>query len=127
MAYNNESTTNTTLVEGSVKVSQHNHQMLLAPGEQAQLDKQGALNKTKVNVASVIAWKNGFFNFSHTDFQGAMRQLARWYDVDVNYQSDREMKLTGSLSRKSSLEEVLKLLEKNGAKIILKDRTVTIF
>jgi len=45
------------------------HQMLLAPGEQAQLGKQGTLNKTQVNVASVIAWKNGFFNFSHTDFQ----------------------------------------------------------
>lgn len=112
MAYNNESTINTTLVSGSVKVSEHDHQMLLTPGEQSQLDKQGSLKKTQVNVASVIAWKNGFFNFSHTDFQSAMRQLARWYDIDVVYKGVIPTKsFSGVIDRQLSLSEVLKIFE----------------
>lgn len=112
MAYNNEHATNTTLVEGAVKVSHYDHQMLLAPGEQVQLDKQGIIKKVKVNVASIIAWKNGFFNFSHTDFQGAMRQLARWYDVDVVYKGVPPTRsFSGVIDRQLSLSQVLKIFE----------------
>jgi len=127
MAYNNESTINTTLVEGAVKVSQHDHQTRLAPGEQVQLDKQGTMKKNKVNVASIIAWKNGFFNFSHTDFQGAMRQLSRWYDVDVIYKGAiPERSFSGVIDRQLGLSQVLKIFESDDCTLTIEGKSIIV-
>lgn len=127
MAYNNENTTNTTLVEGAVKVSQHTQQTLLAPGEQVQLGKQGSVKKTRVNIASVIAWKNGFFNFSHTDFQGAMRQLARWYDVDVVYKGTPPTRLfSGVIDRQLNLTQVLKIFENDECTLTIDEKRIIV-
>ncbi|MBN9384538.1 MAG: FecR domain-containing protein [Chitinophagaceae bacterium] len=127
MAYNNENSTNTTLVEGSVKISQRDHQMLLTPGEQVQLDKQGKIKKIEVNVASVIAWKNGFFNFSHTDFQGAMRQLARWYDVDVVYKGTPPSRsFSGVIDRQLSLSQVLRIFENDEYTLTIDGKSIIV-
>jgi ferric-dicitrate binding protein FerR (iron transport regulator) len=127
MAYSNENTANTTLVEGAVKVTQRDRQMVLVPGEQAQLDKQGALKRTKVNIASVIAWKDGFFNFSHTDFQGAMRQLARWYDIDIIYKGVPPTRtFSGVIDRQLNLTQVLKIFENDECTLTIDGKSIIV-
>ncbi len=119
-AYNDEATIKTTLLEGSVKVGKGSASKVIRPGEQAQIENDGnALNpKIMVQVVDVdaaVAWKNGRFIFHGNDIQSVMRQLARWYDIDVNYQgnvTDEEFVGVINRSRYENISEILDMLEK---------------
>jgi transmembrane sensor len=123
MAYQNEQNITTTLLEGSVKVKyETGHSAgagskyeVLKPGQQARM-KDHALSVIKdVNTDQVIAWKNGFFRFKDTDIKELMRQVERWYDVEVAYQTNRgDQDYTGIVSRSANLSSVLQMLELTG-------------
>lgn len=112
-AYDDESTVKTTLLEGSVKVSKGKDHNLLKPGQQTQLDAKGAIHVlSDVNTEEVIAWKNGYFQFDDADIRTVMRQLARWYDVEISYEGPvTERQFGGQMPRGVSLSEVLRILE----------------
>lgn len=116
MAYSDEQTINTTLLDGAVIVTQGDMQKKLEPGQQAALDSAGhRLSVRKVDMRQVIAWKTGLFEFDNTDLATVMRQVARWYDIEVVYRvSPDKTLLGGSISRNLNLKEVLGLLEANG-------------
>lgn len=116
-AYADEETMNTTLLEGSVRVVKGNNQKIIRPGEQAQVHKDGSVHTTSdVNVDEVVAWKNNTFLFDNTDVKKLMRQLSRWYNVDVVFKgaTDDPLTLYGTISRTATLSTVLKMLESTG-------------
>jgi ferric-dicitrate binding protein FerR (iron transport regulator) len=133
-SYADETGVRTTLIEGSVKVSagsQGEASLILKPGQQAQIgteNKSAAITiDSNPDLAQVVAWKNGFFNFNHADIRTAMRQLSRWYDIDIIYKGklpDKEFQ--GKLTRDLSLSQVLEILEEMNIKFILKGRTLTV-
>jgi len=85
-AYADEASINTTLLEGSVRVTANKKVQLLSPGQQAQVNAS-AINLIKdADVAQAVAWKDGLFAFTDADVPTVMRQLARWYDVEVKYE-----------------------------------------
>lgn len=122
MAYPNEQSTKTTLLEGSVNVrsrqpgaGSQEPAVVLKPGQQAQTghDQLSVINH--VNLDQVIAWKNGLFRFKDTDIKELMRQVERWYDVEVEYQTKRSDQVyTGIVARSENLSSVLQLLELTG-------------
>jgi transmembrane sensor len=113
MAYSDEPAERTTLIDGSVRVSENSQSALLKADEQSALDAQGKLRVIPdVNVQEVIAWKNGYFHFDHASLQTTMRQLARWYDIDVVYQGQiPDQEFVGRIQRNLLLSDVLKGLE----------------
>jgi ferric-dicitrate binding protein FerR (iron transport regulator) len=113
-AYSDEDAIKTTLLEGGVKVRKGQETVRLSPGEQYKINNSdGDARIIKdVDVDAVVAWKNGFFQFDQTDIRTVMRQLARWYDVEVSYEgSVAERHFGGSISRNVNLSNVLKALE----------------
>jgi len=107
--YNDDPLRHVTLFEGKVRVTCDNS-LILGPEEQAVVENRVELVKD-VNTDGVLAWKKGLFSFSHTDLVSAMRELGRWYDVDVIYDGimpDRYF--TGKLDRTLTLDQVLKTL-----------------
>ncbi|WP_316834216.1 FecR family protein [Pedobacter nutrimenti] len=109
-AYSDENAVKTTLLEGSVKISSAGKAKILKPGEQAQL-VGGNILVTQVNVDEVVAWKNGLFDFKDADIETIMRQLSRWYDVDVEYRGKiSEALFTGKLYREVNVSQVLDML-----------------
>jgi len=82
-AYSNEGSINTTLLEGSVKVTGNINQALLKPGQQARI-KDHIDIYDDVDINQVMAWKNGLFDFEGLSIIEIMRQLERWYDIDWN-------------------------------------------
>jgi ferric-dicitrate binding protein FerR (iron transport regulator) len=126
MAYKDEPLMRTTLLEGSVRV----HAMtgdqkptLLAPGQQAQISSSGAvLVDQNADVDQAVAWKNGFQIFHNADLPTILRQVSRWYDVDVEYQTKAfpEMGLDGTIPRSVSLQNMIKVLELNNDQVHLK-------
>lgn len=115
MAYNNEHTVNTTLLEGSVKVITPTSSKTIVPGEQAKLSTNGALNIVDADLEATIAWKNGFFQFNSADMQSIIKQINRWYDVDVVYNGNVDAHFTGVISRGVDAEKVFKKLQLTGA------------
>jgi ferric-dicitrate binding protein FerR (iron transport regulator) len=116
-AYEDEEAVKTTLLEGKVRASAANGQaVVLAPGQQARLSAGKAQLTTvnEVDVEQVIAWKNGRFLFNSIGIEAMMRQVARWYDVEVVYENKIDGTISGSLSRSDDLTQLLKILEATG-------------
>lgn len=129
MAYNDEATAKTTLVEGSVQIEKGNTKTLLKPGQQADVNNSD--EKIKVLTADIeqaTAWKNGMFLFNGTDIKSIMRQLSRWYDFEVKYENASEHRtFSGMISRQTSLSQVLKMLQMTkDVKFKISGRTITV-
>ncbi|MBN9382658.1 MAG: FecR domain-containing protein [Chitinophagaceae bacterium] len=116
MAYEDEPEINTTLVEGAVTVRHKSSEQTLKPGEQSHLDLTSqSMSIRKPDVEEVIAWKNGKFQFGRSDIKTIMRQIARWYDVEIQYNGDLSgLRLSGVLSRKGDVTELLDALQETG-------------
>lgn len=113
-AYSDENAVKATLINGSVRVTNDTRNVLLQPGEQAAARENGNLKVAEVNTRAVMAWRRGFFNFDNSDLPTVMRQLARWYDIDISYEGTvPDKSFDGTISRNSNLSEVLKVLERN--------------
>lgn len=127
-AYSDEKSINTTLLEGSVKFSAGSLEKLLLPGQQSVFTSfSKPIIIQPVDVDQVIAWKNGFFEFDNTDLPTIMRQISRWYDVDISYEtSDNKGRFGGGISRKLNLSEVLHLLETNGVHFKIEGRKIVV-
>ena len=119
-AYNDEAAMKTSLLEGSVKVTKGSTSKMIRPGEQAEIENQNNSVNPKITVGSidvdaVVAWKNGRFIFRGNSIQSVMRQLVRWYDVDVSYEgnvTDEEFVGVINRSRYENISEILEMLEK---------------
>jgi transmembrane sensor len=127
MAYNDENSIRTTLLEGSVKVIKENEASMLKVGQQAAFIKK----ENKVNIISnpdlelAVAWKNGYTSFRSADIKTIMRQVARWYDVDVVYEANiPERTFTGEVPRDARLSELLKIFEASSIHFIIEGRVI---
>ncbi len=116
MAYNNEGKVKTTLLEGKVNVTGRGFAADILPGQQAGVDNAtGSLKLKEVNTALAVAWKNGLFRFRETKILELMRQVERWYDVDVDYKTPTEGKdYTGIVPRSQNVSALLQMLELTG-------------
>jgi transmembrane sensor len=126
MAYTDESAIKTTLVEGKVKVTSGNSIQTIRPGEQARLS-EGTISVKNVEATDVVSWTSGFIPVGGPDVEYTMRQIARWYDVQIIYQGKRpEGSFEGKLPRSASMEDVIKLLNINNIKARLNEKERTI-
>lgn len=113
-AYRDESTINTALLEGSVKiVTASGSSSLLKPGDLAKVATDNNISITRnADLGQAVAWKEGFFAFRDADIAVILREISRWYDVDINYEGAvTRRRFTGKVSRSYSLAETLSILE----------------
>ncbi len=115
-AYDDEATIKTTLLEGKVKVSVANQEArFLQPGQQAGVSRAGEIAVlNNADIEEVMAWKNGRFQFSSADLKSILRQISRWYDVDIEYKSNVNLHFTGQLTRNDSVSKVFEKLKLTG-------------
>jgi transmembrane sensor len=117
--YTDEQDIHTTLLQGSVMVSNlrsGSHQ-LLVPGQQSNINKSdGAIKVKSVNLDEAVAWKNGYFLFDNRDLKSIMKVISRWYNVDVEFKSiNTSEKFGGTFSRSADLSEILTNLQDLGS------------
>lgn len=118
-AYKDEASINTTLLEGAVRVNVSQQQQQLRPGQQARVMANGASIQVveHADISEVMAWKAGFFSFNDADLPTVMRQLSRWYNVEVKYEGSIPQRVfTGEIGRNLTLSQVLKGLTKTRIK-----------
>jgi transmembrane sensor len=156
-AYSDEAAVKTTLLEGAVKVRQWSmvngqsasarasankpakdaeFSVVLKPGEQAvqsrahspfTIDHSPFTINHSPDIDQVMAWKNGWFEFDNTDIRAIMRQISRWYDVDIRYETKtNDETYGGRISRNINLSNILKMLELYGVHFKLEGKTLTV-
>jgi transmembrane sensor len=107
-AYDDEPVVRTTLVSGSVRLQTSITSGLLRPGEQAIQTPGGQLEIGRANLAQVLAWKEGKFRFDGEPIEPIMRQIARWYDVEIVYEGAHPSnEFYGAIERNSNAEDIL--------------------
>jgi transmembrane sensor len=125
-AYNDEPQVATTLVEGSVHVATGKHEALFKPGQQSLL-KTGELNVVPADLHLATAWKNGQLAFLRTDLKTVLRQISRWYDIDVEYQgSVPHFTISGDVSREADLSAMLEILKLYDVRFVQEGRKLII-
>lgn len=127
-AYEDETNTSITLIEGSVEVSAEGKSTLLKPGQQARVSPQHRIELIEdADTEAAIAWKNGYFQFTGNNIETVMRQVSRWYDVEVIYEGQiAERKFAGQMDRSNSLSSVLKILEESNVHFKTEGKKVTV-
>jgi ferric-dicitrate binding protein FerR (iron transport regulator) len=130
-SYHDEPAELITLTEGKVNIITTNENGItnktisLEPGTQASVNSE--INKRIVNVDGVVAWKEGMFQFEEVELSVIMRQLSRWYDVDVKYVNQgTKAKFSGKLPRTMSLNSLLRILDLSDVKFRVEGRTITV-
>ncbi|NLR81358.1 FecR family protein [Chitinophaga eiseniae] len=126
--YEDENGVKTTLFEGRVKVTKPGASVLLKPGQQAKTKSEENISiADDIDLEQVAAWREGNFHFDNSDLHSIMRQLARWYDIDVQYEANVPTHFGGNISRNVTLSKVLEMLQATGTvNFEIKDRTVIV-
>jgi len=127
--YPNEENAAVTLLEGSIKLSNQNTSKILIPGQQALFSSESNnITLNNVDIDNVVDWKNGLFIFEDASVTEVMRQIERWYDVDVKYTGNiPKIKFNGVVSRNNNVSKLLKLLQAAGnIEFDIKNKTIEV-
>lgn len=126
-AYTDENSIRTTLLEGVVKMSDGAHAAVLAPGQEGRLQGH-QLQVQPADMDQAVAWKNGSFLFNgRTHLTEVMRQLSRWYDVEVVYEGKvPDLAFTGEMQRNLSLQQVLHGFDAMGVHFKIEGRKIIV-
>ena len=117
-AYADDANVKTTLVKGSVRIASAERNeyapIVLKPGQQSVYEA-GSVAVATVDVRPFIAWKEGYFHFKSTPFPEVIKQMTRWYDIEIVFEGDMPIQtFSGKMSREVSLQNVLKFFEGSG-------------
>lgn len=128
-AYPDEKLVRTTLLTGSLRMTKGSSSGLLIPGQQASFTPHS--NDVRViadpHAANAIAWVNGFFHFDKADIHTVMRQIARWYDVEIEYKGQPTTdRFGGDIQRNLPLSSVLKALEKSQVHFKIENKKIVV-
>lgn len=128
MAYGDEKIQQTTLLAGTIKLKTAEAAVLLKPGQQGNIDQQGTLRvRNQVDLEEVVGWKNGIFQLNSADIPAVMRQISRWYNVEVEYEgSIPEGHISGKIAMDLTLSQVLKVLELSGLHYRLENKKIIV-
>ena len=135
--YAEDKTIKTTLLEGSIKLNiadqDRKKGVLLKPGQQSELivandsSKPSELEVREVDAESVVAWKDGYFQFENADLPELMGQISRWYDVEIVYEGPvKKHEFVAQIKRNTRLEHLLKILEEGDVKFRVEGRKIIV-
>jgi len=128
-AYADEADTRTTLVSGQVRVAKSgtDQTAILKPGEEAVVRSSSDIYTRPANIDAAIAWKSGIFHFDETPFPQMLKQIARWYDIDVVYEGVQPKDVfSGKMSRNVNLQVLVKFLRDSGIRLQIEGKKLIV-
>src|SRR5690606_22855950 len=115
-----------TLLTGQIQLFGANAVIKLLPGEEA-LNTGTNLKIQNGDIEQAIAWKDGYFRFDKVDIQTLMRQISRWYSVNVKYIGEvSDERFVGKIKRSEDIHELLKIFNDGGMNVSLNGRTIIV-
>jgi transmembrane sensor len=124
--YADEPHNTTTLIEGSILLAAENKNVILKPGQQAIGGSRGII-VSSADLRMATAWKAGQFRFHKTDIKNVLRQVSRWYNIEIVYQGTApNITISGGISRQEDLSAVLEILQLSEVHFIQQDHKLII-
>lgn len=115
LAYNNSSIFETSLIEGSVKVTekQSNQTALLKPQEKVSIEGNKLVTQT-FDTEDDFLWREGVYVFRNEDLTTVLRKLEQYYQTRIEVQNKglSTRKCTGKFRQKEGIEHIIKVLQK---------------
>jgi len=125
-SYADEPFTRTTLVTGSIELEGFGSSIQMKPGDEV-LNTGRSLHVQRGDIEQATAWRDGYFRFDKVDIPTLMRQVSRWYQVNVKYigpiSSER---FVGKIKRSEDIHELLKIFNRGGMNVSLHGRTIVV-
>ena len=127
-AYADDHEIRTSLLEGRVKVVKDQESDFLEPGQQAVVNnKSSGIRVRYSDMNEVMAWKHGLFEFKGADITSIMRQISRWYDVEIVYAGEVPVRrFEGKISKTAPLSDVLQILELSDVKFAVEAKKIIV-
>jgi ferric-dicitrate binding protein FerR (iron transport regulator) len=127
-AYQNEPLLKTTLLEGKIKITEGSNAALVKPGQQVSVSLNNhTMRSSEVNTDAAVAWRKRLFYFENAKYDEIMREIERWYDVDVIYKGKiPDERFEGAIQKDLKLEQVLKMLESKDVHFKVSGREVLV-
>lgn len=126
-AYKDEPSAYATLLEGAIRLTNGQHTVKLAPGQQGRVNSKGAISVRNVDAGESVAWLHGQLSMQNMDVTTFLNEVSRWYDVNVVYKGNAPtMSFSGFLNKQVPLSKVLEALNANGVDCILKGKTIVV-
>jgi ferric-dicitrate binding protein FerR (iron transport regulator) len=115
-AYPDDPTINTTLVEGSLAISDKTHKELhrLKPGENASYEGwQTKLVVTNVSTGIYTSWKDGLITFRNEKLKEIAKKIERWYNVKIIINNPKigEQAYFGTILKNKPIDQILEVLK----------------
>lgn len=112
-AYANERENVTTLVEGSIELQTASATRSVLPGQKVVMNQGSDVMTTlQADIETITAWKNNDFIFKNQNIKTIMKEISRWYDVEVEYKGNMDNKFFDVfVSRRKNIEEILSIIE----------------
>ncbi|MCY4780031.1 FecR domain-containing protein [Sphingobacterium sp. UT-1RO-CII-1] len=131
--YKDDEVIKTSLIEGKVSVRKRdrktNEEYILSPGEQIRLErasKEIELERFKTEK-EILSWTKGEFAYDNVALKVILKDLARWYNVEVDWKTIPDLRFQGIIPQKYALEKALNLLgETGGIQIEMKENLITV-
>ena len=100
---------------------------MLVPGQQSRINKTGDIKVVEADIEEVMGWKNGWFQFNGYEIEIVMRQISRWYNVEIVYEGKIPTgHFSGVVSRGNDITQVLKIMESGGVRFKIEGRKVVV-
>ncbi|SHN45522.1 FecR family protein [Chitinophaga sp. CF418] len=121
----------TTLYDGSIAVSPTDtgavRRKILQPGQQVISDGK-KLSIISLNVVDLSDWTKGYLTFKNTPVKEVLSEVARWYNVEVEYSKIPDGTVNATLFLTHPLKSILQALNnKLGVQLILvEDKKITV-
>ncbi|MBL7699288.1 MAG: FecR domain-containing protein [Chitinophagaceae bacterium] len=131
--YPDEPTSKTTLLEGRIKISslassgQRSPSRTVNAGQQAVITSENIRLSNSADLESVMAWKEGIFSLNSADITAVMRQLSRWYNIEVVYEGTPPSgRISGTVPRNMYLSKVVEAFQISGINIKIEGKKVVV-
>ena len=99
-----------TLIEGKVAVSD----VEMKPGQSAQLVSDGTFAVDEVDTETFLYWKEGFFYFDDVALVDMMKEIGKWYNIDIEFRNSEIMNLRMHFlaNRQQKVSDLIELLNR---------------
>lgn len=129
-AYREDRQTEVALLRGKVSFDVKDKVYVLVPGEIATLNRErGETIIRKGDVAAIVDWKAGRFNFEDMSLEELTVKLSRWYGVTFVFSDEavKKMRFSGAMTKYRTLDYVLDMISKTtDVTFSLKENRVTV-
>lgn len=115
-AYSSEHNFRTSLLEGSVKITDNRTgEYLLSPDQMAEMQADGSMKISAISDYDAFRWTEGIISLKNDSFESIMKKFEKYYGVTIKIECDNfaGVSYSGKFYHSDGLQYALKVLQRD--------------